>query len=185
MTVDRYKRFVPIETHPRYDEERESKLIFKILLALMLAGSLFMGWCLGIFIYSPLAIAETYICSTQKGTWVNIRSTPSPDGEKIGMLRYGYEIDAVEQDGYLKFTTRDGKTGYAAQQFFERPAHDRGTVVSRVVTRVKPNGRKINHLNPGSWIDILAYTKDENGVVWARCYGNVYVMAKYLEVSKR
>ena len=146
------------------------------------------GFMIGMFIYTPVGIAEeanvTYVCTTQKGTWVNAREAPSPQGAVVGTLRYGYEIQPIgEENGYYRIHLHDGKDAYVRREFFERPVGKRATVTSRVVTRAKPNGRKINHLNAGSWIDVLAETVDEDGEAWYRCYGNVYVMARYLEVE--
>lgn len=158
-----------------------------IVAALVLSAAVF-GWFLGLWLYTPVGLCETvpetYICTTQKGTWVNVRATPDPNGRIVGTLRYGYEIEPEgEVSGYLKITLND-QPAYVRREFFERPFKARGTVSSRVVTRAKPNGKKLGHLNPGSWIDILAVTTDADGIEWYRCYGNVYIMARYLEVLK-
>lgn len=125
-----------------------------------------------------------YICTTQKGTWVNVREAPSKDAKIVGTLRYGYEIEPFgEKDGYFVISM-NGKEAYVRKEFFEAPFKARGAVNSRVIYRNRPNGKKLGHLNPGSWIDILAETVDEDGTKWYRCYGNVYIMSKYLEVAE-
>lgn len=159
----------------------------KLVIFLMILASGIYGWCLGLFLYGGSAMAEesaTYICTTQKGTWVNVREAPSSDARPVGMVRYGYEIHPIgEKDGYFRIPMEDGE-GYVRKEFFETPIKARGTANSMVVYRSKPNGKKIGHLNPGNWIDILAKTVDAEGTQWYRCYGNVFIMSKYLEVEK-
>lgn len=159
----------------------------KVIIFLMIIASGIYGWCLGLFLYGGSAMAEesaTYICTTQKGTWVNVREAPSKDAKIVGTLRYGYEIEPFgEKDGYFVISM-NGKEAYVRKEFFEAPFKARGTAICRVQTRAKPNGKKLGLMSSGSWIDILAKTVDADGTEWYRCYGNVYIMAKYLEVAK-
>lgn len=168
----------------RVRHSRQKLTPTKIVIFLMILASGIYGWFLGLFLYTPVAAAETYVCTTQKGTWVNVREAPSKEAKVVGTLRYGYEIEPVgEKDGYFVISM-NGKEVYVRQEFFEIPYKARGTASSRVVYRNRPNGKKLGHLNPGSWIDILAETTDEDGTKWYRCYENVYIMAEYLEVVK-
>lgn len=165
---------------------REPPIAMLLAIAAFIFSAVF-GWFAGLFIYgSSPALAEEglYICTTQKGTWVNVREAPSSDARPVGTVRYGYEIHPVgEENGYFRIQTEGGE-GYVRKEFFETPVKARGTANSRVVYRSKPNGKKIGHLNPGNWIDILAKTVDAEGTAWYRCYGNVYIMSRYLEVAK-
>lgn len=156
-----------------------------LIVALLFIFSGIFGWFLGIFIYSPALAEESaiYICTTQKGTWVNVREAPSKDAKIVGTLRYGYEIEPFgEKDGYF-LISMNGKEAYVRKEFFEAPFKARGTATCRVQTRAKPNGKKLGLMYPGSWIDILAKTVDADGTEWYRCYGNVYIMSQYLEVK--
>ena len=166
---------------------RKPTPLFIVVLMIWIFSAIF-GWCIGLFIYGPSpALAEEgllYICTTQKGTWVNVRATPEATGRIVGTMRYGYEIEPLgETNGYFIIPFNDAEA-YVRKEFFETPYKARGTVNSRVVYRNRPNGKKLGHLNPGSWIDILAKTVDADGTDWYRCYGNVYIMSKYLEVAK-
>lgn len=158
----------------------------KCIAILMIIASGIYGWFLGLFLYGDAVaeITDTYICTTQKGTWVNVREAPSKDAKVIGTLRYGYEIQPLgEKDGYFLISMND-RDAYVRKEFFEIPFKARGIATCRVQTRAKPNGKKLGLMNRGSWIDILAKTVDADGDDWYRCYGNVYIMSKYLEVAK-
>lgn len=167
-----------------YSEVEDNWITAVVILAVIFSAIL--GWFVGIFIFSPPVMADgsTYICTTQKGTWVNVRATPDPNGHIVGTLRYGYEVEAEsEENGYLKIKFNDS-TAYVRHEFFEIPMQARGIATCRVIMRAKPNGKKLRHLNPGNHIDILAKTVDADGTPWYRCYGNVYIMSRYLEVSE-
>lgn len=155
------------------------------IVALLLIFSAVFGWFVGLFLYTPIGLCETYICTTQKWTWVNVREQPNPNSNIIGKIRFGYEVESDgEENGYFRIAFQDG-TAYVRKEYLEKQFKARAIANSRVYLRAKPGGKKLRHLNKGNWIDIMAVTTDADGTEWYRCYGNVYAMARYLEVTSK
>lgn len=122
-----------------------------------------------------------FVCTTQKGTWVNLRTEPYKDADICGRMRHGWEFHGVKEGSWIHWWDKDGKLVYAQARYFETPYRARMRVTQKVNKRASPNGEVLGQLKKGEWIDIFAITWDEEGREWARSYGNVFIQRQYLK----
>ena len=132
-----------------------------------------------------VAQAQTMTCVVHKGEYVWIRSGPSKDADKIGTIRYGYEVevsDIVNQYAHIDF---NGAQGWVDVSYLELPIKE---VVYTIVSdgplnrRETPEGRFLGKIKSGVRISVLGWRYSKSGELWAKVYGGGYVAARYLEM---
>lgn len=131
-----------------------------------------------------IAKAAPCVCAVTKGEWVWLRTTPSPEGEKIGTIRYGVggEMHTIE-NGYAKITTNDGREGWADVSYFDLPIDEQIWVVKTkdpVNKRETPGGRYMTKIKGGSRISVLGFRYSKDGELWCKVYHGGYVKAEFL-----
>lgn len=130
-----------------------------------------------------VAQAETYTCVVHRGEWVWIRATPSYDGQQIGQIRYGYEVevDGIEK-GWAHVRFKDTE-GYVDASYLERDIPEKMYRViceGKLAKRETPAGRLMCWIKPGSKISVLGWRYDKSGNLWAKVYKGGYVSAAFL-----
>lgn len=130
------------------------------------------------------AEATNMTCAVHKGEWVWVRDTPSPDGEKIGTIRYGVEGEIHEiQNGYARISANNGCAGWADVSYFDVPIKEEIWVVNTddpVNKRETPDGRFMTKIRGGSRISVLGWRYSKKGELWAKVFHGGYVKAQYL-----
>ena len=121
-------------------------------------------------------------CMVHKGEWVWLRATPSPDGEQIGKIRFGTDVDVREIKDQYAHVVWDGGDGWADVSYFLFP-HKEEVYTTRcsVNKRETPNGRYLTRIKEGSRVSVLGWRYDQNGELWAYTYKGGYVKAEYLK----
>lgn len=130
-----------------------------------------------------VARAETYTCVVHRGEWVWIRATPSYDGQQIGQLRYGYEVDVDSiEEGWAHIRFKDTE-GFVDASYLERDIPEKMYRViceGNLAKRETPAGRLMCWIKPGSKISVLGWRYDKSGNLWAKVYRGGYVKAAFL-----
>lgn len=141
-----------------------------------------------LIIYCDIAKASTFVCCVTKGEWVWVRDIPDKTGEKIGTIRYGYEVDVDDiQNQYGHVTMHDGSTGWVDISYFEKPIDEEIWVVNTtdpLNKRETPDGRYLTKIKGGSRISVLAWRYSSSGELWAKVFHGGYVNAKYLSKAE-
>lgn len=127
---------------------------------------------------------STFVCCVHKGEYVWIRDIPSKEGNKIGTIRYGYEMKVSEiQNQYAHVTLNSGLEGWVDVSYIEQPIKEEVWVVNcdgPLNKRETPDGRFMTKIKGGSRISVLAWRYSPSGELWAKVYHGGYVAAKYL-----
>lgn len=127
---------------------------------------------------------STFVCCVHKGEYVWIRDIPSKEGNKIGTIRYGYEMNVSEiQNQYAHITTNNGLEGWVDVSYIEKPIKEEVWVVNcdgPLNKRETPDGRFLTKIKGGSRISVLAWRYSPSGELWAKVFNGGYVAAKYL-----
>lgn len=127
---------------------------------------------------------STFVCCVHKGEVVWVRDTPDKSGNKIGSIRYGYEVKVSEiKNMYAHVTLHDGKTGWVDVAYIEKPIKEEIWVVNTegpLNKRETPDGRYLTKIKPGSRISVLGWRYSSTGELWAKCFRGGYVKAQYL-----
>lgn len=130
-----------------------------------------------------IAKAETYTCVVHRGEWVWIRATPSYDGQQIGQLRFGYEVEADSIEKGWAHIQWHGIDGYVDASYLERDIPEtmyRVICEGPLAKRETPAGRLLCWIKPGSKISVLGWRYAKDGSLWAKVYRGGYVKAAFL-----
>lgn len=153
---------------------------FKFEIAIMVALAVFAV----VFAVSSAYADSLFVCCVTKGEWVWVRDMPSKDGNKIGTIRYGYEVQVSEiQNQYAHVKLHDGSTGWVDVFYIEKPIKEeiwRVNTKDPLNKRETPDGRYLTKIKGGSQISVLAWRYSKSGELWAKTYHGGYVNAKYL-----
>ena len=130
-----------------------------------------------------------FICAVTKGEWVWLRATPSPDGEKIGTIRFGVEGEIHEiANQYARITTGDGREGWADVSYLLIPIKE--TIYTIICSgpvnkRETPDGRYLGRVKGGGTrISVLGWRYSASGELWAKVYHGGYIKAEYLQIAE-
>lgn len=125
-----------------------------------------------------------FVCCVPKGEWLWVRDMPSKEGNKIGTIRYGYEMQVTEiQNQYAHVILHDGKTGWVDVAYIEMPIKEEIWTINTkepLNKRETPDGRFLTKIKGGSRISVLAWRYSPSGELWAKTFHGGYVKAKYL-----
>ena len=126
----------------------------------------------------------TFVCCVHKGEYVWVRDIPDKTGNKIGTIRYGYEVQVSEiQNQYAHVTLHDGSKGWVDVSYIEQPITEEIWVVNSdgpLNKRETPDGRFMTKIKSGARISVLAWRYSKSGELWAKTFRGGYVAAKYL-----
>ena len=131
------------------------------------------------------ARADTlFVCCVHKGEYVWVRDIPDKTGNKLGTIRYGYEVQVSEiKNQYAHITTNSGLTGWVDVSYIEKPIKEEIWVVNcdgPLNKRETPDGRFVTKIKPGSRVSVLAWRYSKSGELWAKIFHGGYVAAKFL-----
>ena len=160
----------------KMDNEPNWDLIITVILSVVL---------IMVIVMTAAAKAEsTFVCCVHKGEYVWIRDIPSKEGNKIGTIRYGYEMKVSEiKNQYAHVTLNSGLEGWVDVSYIEQPIKEEVWVVNcdgPLNKRETPDGRFVTKIKPGSSVSVLAWRYSKSGELWAKTFHGGYVAAKFL-----
>lgn len=160
----------------KMDNEPNWDLIITVILSVVL---------IMVIVMTAAAKAEsTFVCCVHKGEYVWIRDIPDKTGNKLGTIRYGYEVQVSEiKNQYAHITTNNGLEGWVDVSYIEQPIKEEIWVVNcdgPLNKRETPDGRFVTKIKPGSRVSVLAWRYSKSGELWAKTFHGGYVAAKFL-----